>query len=96
MYPDIKTASDLKYAMLALNPDSQFFTRETMSHFGDTMKNFGVVKTKILSNRNDEGVILDAPIQTEVYELYRKRAVKYNQQDSHFFRVSNLKLVTPQ
>ena len=35
-------ASELKYRHESNHPDSYFFTRKTMSFFGDTMKNFGV------------------------------------------------------
>ncbi len=36
------TPSNLKYQVESHNPDSHFFTRETMRFHGDTMKNYGV------------------------------------------------------
>lgn len=48
-------ASQLKAMHLTLQPDSHFFTRDTMRFFGDTMRNFKVRKactnTYILSRR---------------------------------------------
>lgn len=38
----IKNASDLKFHHEQADPDSNFFTRDTMKFFKDTMKNFGV------------------------------------------------------
>ena len=37
-------ASKLKALHLLHSPESQFFARETMRFFGDTMQNFGVKK----------------------------------------------------
>jgi hypothetical protein len=36
------TPSELKYQHESHNPESFYFTRKTMSFFGDTMKNYGV------------------------------------------------------
>lgn len=36
------TPSQLKYNHELLNPNSYYFTRNTMKFFGDTMKNYGV------------------------------------------------------
>lgn len=36
------TASDLKYQHETKNPQSHYFTRDTMRFFGDTMANFSV------------------------------------------------------
>ena len=36
------TPSELKYQHELYNPDSVYFTRQTMKFFGDTMKNYGV------------------------------------------------------
>lgn len=34
--------SELKYQHELLNPNSLFFSKDTMKFFGDTMKNYGV------------------------------------------------------
>ncbi len=36
------TPSELKYQHETKNPESHYFTRDTMKHFGDRMKNYGV------------------------------------------------------
>lgn len=36
------TPSQLKYNHESLNPNSFYFTRDTMKFFGDTMRNYGV------------------------------------------------------
>ena len=70
------TPSELKYNVLEHNPESHFFDRETMKCFGDTMRNYGVSGTCI-QIRDGQAV--------EVWELYRKRAVKSGLQRSAFF-----------
>jgi hypothetical protein len=35
-------ASQLKYNHESLNPNSYYFTRDSMRFFGDTMRNYGV------------------------------------------------------
>ena len=73
------TPSELKTNVLAHDPDSHYFDRKTMKFFGDTMRNYGVRKAEI------EGVA--------VWELYRKRPVKHEQQNSAFFRVTDFQQV---
>ena len=78
---NIKTASDLKFAIEQAGTSPHFFTRSTMRFFGDTMRNYGVRKTTI--NTYTEGNV-------PVFELYRRHPVKHNNQDSAFFRIDNL------
>ena len=73
------TPSELKTNIQANDPDSHFFDRKTMQFFGDTMRNYWVLKTEI------EGVA--------VCELYRKRPVKHGLKSSAFFRVSDFQQV---
>lgn len=61
----IKTPSDLKAAHEAANPDSLFFSRETMRFWGDTMRNFGV--------RQPVEVTTSQGVTTLAFELYRRR-----------------------
>ena len=70
------TASELKYQVETKGSSPYFFTRKTMSFFGDTMRNFGVQKT-VIFGRNNERI--------DVYEIYRKRPVKHGLQNSRFF-----------
>ena len=71
------TTSYLKYCTQETNP--HFFTRSTMKFFDDAMKNFGV----------RSGTIDDI----EVWELYRKKAVRHCCQGSHYFRKDNFEEV---
>ena len=79
---NIKTASDLKFEIERLHPDSMFFARENMKFFGDTMGNYGVRQPrKIVDIMGDERI---------AYELYRKQPVKHGLSKSHFFDAETL------
>ena len=71
------TSSELKYQFEGMHPASYFFDRKTLAFFGDTMKNYGVRETRVTTYDSD------AP--RAVYELYRKRAVKYGLKSSAYF-----------
>lgn len=73
---EIKTASDLKYAVEQAGHEQYFFTRSTMKFFGDTMKNYGVRKTWVKTYDSDK---------VEVYELYRRKPVKHGLNNSAYF-----------
>ena len=85
---NIKTASDLKFEIERLHPDSKFFARENMKFFGDSMQNYGVRQPrKIVDIMGDERI---------AYELYRKQPVKHGLSESHFFDAETLsKVHTP-
>lgn len=70
------TPTELKALHRRANPAGHFFDRETMRFFGDTMLNYGVRRAKILTR--EYGVI-------DVWELYRKRSVKYGLKSSSYF-----------
>ena len=70
------TPSQLKAAVEAAGHESHFFDRSAMKFFGDTMRNYGVRSTVITCNYNEHGQYVEAGVQVEVWELYRKRAVK--------------------
>lgn len=80
------TASELKYRHEKYNQNSSFFDRETMKFFGDTMRNFGVRQT-VINTLAANGV--------PVFELYRKRPVKYNNNGSHYFTKDDFSVVFP-
>ena len=74
------TPSDLKFLHERVEPESYFFTRKTMSFFGDTMRNFGVCNVRLRHKYGPEtGQEFDG------YELYRRRPVKHGLQSSHYF-----------
>jgi hypothetical protein len=73
------TPSELKYQVEQSGHESYFFTRKTMSFFGDTMKNYGVRTATIWRGYGDDRR------QVEVWELYRRRAVKHGLKDPAYF-----------
>lgn len=79
------TPSELKANILDHDPDSHYFDRKTMKFFGDTMKNYGVRKTEIITH--------DDPVPVEVWELYRKKPVKHDLGRSAFFRTTDFQQV---
>lgn len=90
----IKTPSDLKYAVEQRGTESHFFTRKTMSFFGDTMRNYGVRLTTLHSNYDANGEWVGADvIEIPVYELYRKHPVKHGLTDSAYFDVQTFQRV---
>ena len=82
---NIKTASDLKYALESRDTESHYFSRENMRFAGDTMKNYGVRKVSILANFDESGKYHPEGIEREVWELYRRRPVKHGLQSSAYF-----------
>ena len=86
---EIKTASDLKFELERLHPDSMYFARENMKFFGDTMRNYGVRQPrKIVDIMGEERM---------AYELYRKRPVKNGLARSAFFDSETLlQVFTPE
>lgn len=72
-----------------------FFTRDAMRFFGDTMRNYGVRDGGTRSTNWDaNGNYIDEPRTIEVWELYRKRAVKYGLQSSAYFDKETCERVT--
>lgn len=70
------TPSQLKARYQQADPDGHYFDRETMRFFGDRMSNYGV----------RAATVTDYTGQTrEVWELYRKHAVKHGLRASHYF-----------
>ncbi len=76
------TVNELEQATQETSP--YFFTRDTMKFFGDTMANYGV-RSAVVNTWTQENV--------EVWELYRKRAVKHNMQNSTYFNKETFKRV---
>jgi hypothetical protein len=70
------TASELKYEVETRQTEPHFFTRSTMKFFGDRMSNYGV-RSAVITTYTDEKV--------EVWELYRRHAVKHGFQASAYF-----------
>jgi hypothetical protein len=78
------TASKLKYLYEKNNPDGHFFDRNTMSFFGDTMRNFGVADGGKMRTMTDNGIV-----EIEVWDLYRKKPVHGMHGHLAYFRKDN-------
>lgn len=83
---NIKTASDLKYAVESAGRESHFFRRQNMRFAGDTMRNYGVRRVTITDMRGD---------QIDSFELYRRRPVKHGLLSSAYFDASTFERVYP-
>lgn len=88
------TPSELKYNVENAGHESHFFTRKTMSFFGDTMKNYGVRSAVVRTMYDEDGNYAGAEgVEVEVWELYRKRPVKHGLKDSAYFSKATYKKV---
>lgn len=76
-------ASELKYNVE--NTGSNFFSRDSMRFFGDTMRNYGVREATITSNYDQNDNYVEEGIKIEVYELYRRHPVKHGLDKSAYF-----------
>lgn len=72
-------ASERKYQVENAGHESHFFTRKTMSFFGDTMRNYGVCSATIRTNYDADGNYVGKDgIEIEVWE-------QHGIQDSAYF-----------
>ena len=85
-------ASDLKYHV---GQNSNFFSRESMRFFGDTMRNYGVRTATIQSNYDLNGEYCDNGVMIECWELYRKHPVKMGLKSSAYFDKKTYKRIHP-
>jgi len=77
--------------------DSYFFSSDTMKFFGDTMANYGVRDGGVIPYHWDnDGKYIQEPIMVEVWELYRKHAVKHGLKDSAYFDKKTFRRVFPE
>lgn len=88
-------ASELKYHVEQANIESYFFDRKSMKFFGDTMANYGVRSELVQSNYDAEGNYVEDGVWIEVWELYRKKAVKHGNKSSSYFAKDNFRRVHP-
>jgi hypothetical protein len=72
------TASELKYRVESAKHESHFFSRANMKFAGDTMRNYGVRGPLRFKTHSGDAC--------EVWELFRRRAVKFGLRDSAYFR----------
>ena len=80
------TPSDLKFHVQQANTESHYFDRSSMRFFGDTMVNYGVRSATVRTYYNASGAyVCEQGVIVEVWELYRKRAVKHGLKDSVYF-----------
>lgn len=91
----IKTASDLKYYVESAGHESHFFTRKTMSFFGDTIRNYGVRKVTVDCHYDQDGNYAPDGYSCEAYELFRRKPVKHGLTNSAFFHATTFKRVFP-
>ena len=89
------TPSDLKYELESRRTESRFFSRENMRFSGDTMRNYGVRKTIIRTDYSEDGSYMGCSTELEVWELFRKKPVKYGLHESAFFACDNFRRVFP-
>lgn len=78
------TPAELKARVEATG--SNYFSRSSMSFFGDTMRNYGVRSATV--ETWSEGT-------QEVWELYRRHPVKHGIQDSAFFACDTFQRIHP-
>jgi hypothetical protein len=90
------TPSDLKYHVQQANADSYYFDRSSMRFFGDTMANYGCRSAEVTTNYDANGEYVgEGGVAVEVWELYRKRAVKHGLKDSVYFAKDDYRRVYP-
>ncbi|MDE2021000.1 MAG: hypothetical protein KGJ13_11740 [Patescibacteria group bacterium] len=89
------TASELKYQVEQAGHEPHFFDRATMRFFGDRMSNYGVRPAQIVSNYNAHGDYVPEGATMDVWELYRKQAVRHNLQGSAYFDRATFRRVFP-
>ena len=80
------TPSQLKAKHLELNPESLYFTRDSMRFFGDTMSNYRVPAKPVIVE-----TILGE--RFTCYELQRKRAVNGGLKTSAYFDINTFKRI---
>lgn len=83
-------ASELKY-----NVKGNFFSRESMRFFGDSMKNYGVRSATVKSNYDLNGEWSDDGVSVEAWELYRKNPVKFWIKSSAYFSKLTFERIHP-
>ena len=76
-------AYELKYNVE--KSGSNFFSRDSMKFFGDTMKNYGVRSAVVVTNYDKNDNWVDSGVSVEVWELYRRHAVKHGLTKSAYF-----------
>ena len=93
------TAKQLRDTYTAANPNSPFFAKATMRHWGDTMANYGCRAVLVQAYNGPEVTLLDTIYGTPMpelfpaYELFRRRPVKHGNQHSAIFTRNGLKLI---
>jgi hypothetical protein len=91
------TASELKANIEAAGHESHFFDRDTMRFFGDRMSNYGVRSAVVRSQYNGAGEWVGHDgAEIEVWELWRRRAVKCGLRSSAYFDKITFRLVFPE
>jgi hypothetical protein len=87
------TVEELRYHIEQSGKNPYFFAQKTMKFFGDTMGNYGVREAKVETRLWEEGKGYGDKVIVDVWELYRKRAVKQGLVTSAYFRKDNYERV---
>ncbi|HCR36138.1 MAG: hypothetical protein UR95_C0010G0007 [Parcubacteria group bacterium GW2011_GWC1_36_108] len=64
-----------------------------MKFAGDTMKNYGVRESAVITNYDNNGDYTESGIVIECWELYRRKPVKHGLSKSAFFNKITFKVV---
>lgn len=86
-------ASELKARVDATG--SHFFERDSMRLFGDTMKNYGVRESEVVTNYDAQDNYVESGITVKAWELYRRHAVKHGLTSSAYFDKATFARVHP-
>jgi hypothetical protein len=88
-------ASELKYQVENSGKESYFFDRKSMQFFGDTMRNYGVCSATILTSYDENDKYIEDGLLVEVWELFRRKAVKHGLKSSAYFDKKTFQRVYP-
>jgi len=89
------TSSELKCRVESAGHERYFFTRKTMKFFGDSMRNYGVRNTYVVSHYDTDGNYIEQGIRRQVWELWRKHPVKHGMNSSAYFDPFTFRRVHP-
>ena len=80
------TVTQLRWGVEDAEHAPHFFSKTAMRFFGDTLRNYGVCSTRIVTNFDaDHNYAEGAGVEMDVWELYRKKPVKFGLQKSRYF-----------
>ena len=87
--------SELKFRVESAGHEPYFFDRKTMKFFGDSMRNYGVRNTYVVSDYDSDGNYVEQGIRLQTWELWRKHPVKHGLRSSAYFDPFTFKRIHP-